>query len=1030
MFLTEEKLRRRLDEVDLYRHQPAHTIERFQTAEDDGQNGLYPHDITFSNNDIHLGERWTGRDRYLWLQTVVTFPSIKENARLVGYFDFGTTGDGNNFGFESLLFVNGTPYQGVDQNHKEVLFPDDFAGRTVTLTFRLWSGLEGGGQPREQTHEIKRAFIGYLLLGVDDLYFTAKAALTTHQVLAKGSLDAERLLQATNRSFKMIDWSLPGDAACIASIETAGQFLKTELAKLPPNKTFEVSAVGHTHIDVAWLWRLAHTREKAARSFSTVLHLMEDYPEYQFLQTQPQLYAYIKRDYPEIYERIKARIESGEWEAEGGMWLEADCNIPSGESLVRQFLYGQKFLREEFGKPSTYLWLPDVFGYSFALPQIMKKVGLDTFMTTKISWNQYNRMPHDTFMWRGIDGTEILTHFITAPDQNSHISTYNGKMTASELTGLWDRYQDKQLESPLLLAYGYGDGGGGVNREMLEMRRRFDEMPGMPTVKAEHASSYFKKLHQTVDETDQYVHTWDGELYFEYHRGTYTSQAAVKKANRKLELRLRRLEWLLQSRALQHGDRYPHAELAAIWEIVLRNQFHDIIPGSSIKEVYMDARLEYQEAEQKLGALEASFYERSLRPDRDRWTVWNSSSFGGARYVEISCLGERLAFENADGEALPAEQLDADSWLVYLPDVAPLAATSISVAEAPDRPAVKAATPFHFQARQLETPFYRVAWNEAGQISELFDKQNQRSVLKTGQRGNVFQLFEDKPLWHDAWDIDLFYQEKMAEVTDLTRFEVLHNGPLRFTLATEWQTRFSTIRQKTHFYHQSAEIRFETTVDWQDRNKLLKVAFPIDVHAREATYDIQYGNVKRPTHWNTSWDHARFETVCHQWIDLSEKGYGVSLLNDSKYGSDVKDSVMRLSLLKAAGYPDPDADRGLHSFTYSLYPHTGDFIDGGTAKAAWHLNDPLLVQKGTAAFESAIQLSGENVMIDAVKQAEDGSGTILRLHEFAGSHTSIRLTTPCRQLYSCNLLEEIEQELAPAESIALSPYEILTLRLV
>ena len=552
--------------------------------------------------ELKTGDTWKGRDRYIWLTRHIEIPQEWAGKTVLGRFDFGETGGGNNEGFESLLYWNGAPYQGVDSNHQEVFLPAEAIGTTGRMDIRLWSGLDGGGKPREMKHTINRAELSWLDERIDDFYYTGRAVLETVQVLESGDPIRVGLVKALDRSFLKVDWSNPGSAAYYDSVYEARELLLAELNQFEKHHPVTVTCIGHTHIDVAWLWRLKHTREKSARSFSTVLRLMERFPDYVFLQTQPQLYAYIKQDYPDIYAQIHERIREGRWEIGGGMWLEADCNLTSGESLVRQFLFGTRFMREEFGVESTYLWLPDVFGYSWALPQILRKSGFKTFMTTKISWNQFNRMPHDTFKWRGIDGSEVLTHFITTPDDweeaNSFFYTYNGLISPQTVKGAWKGYQEKEVNQELLLSYGYGDGGGGVNREMLEMRRRLETMPGLPNVQTGRADDYFDRLHQTVDETDRYVHVWDGELYLEYHRGTYTSQAYNKRMNRKLELLYRETEWLgaLAVVAAQGLEPLPAGAAEQGWTIILRNQFHDIIPGSSIKEVYEDSREEYAQA--------------------------------------------------------------------------------------------------------------------------------------------------------------------------------------------------------------------------------------------------------------------------------------------------------------------------------------------------------------------------------------------------------------------------------------------------
>ncbi|MHA6530621.1 alpha-mannosidase [Paenibacillus sp. BAC0078] len=1057
MFWTEEKLAARLRELEGYRYRELTKLNDWLMAEDkEGANGMYPPPLA-GDNRLRLGDYWTGRDVYLWFQRTVEVPAEWKGKRVVGLFDFGRTGGGNNSGFESLLFVDGKPYQGVDSNHQEVFLEEDAAGRVLDFTFRLWSGLEGGGLPVPQEHRIIRAELAWLDEAADNLYFTGGAALGTYKQLADNQPEKQELLLALNRAFNRLDWSKPGSGDFYISVQEAETLLLEQLALLESKHPVTVTAIGHTHIDVAWLWRLAHTREKAARSFSTVLRLMKQFPEYVFLQTQPQLYAYIKEDYPDIYDEIRKRVQEGRWEAGGAMWLEADCNLTSGESLVRQILYGTKFFREEFGVECSYLWLPDVFGYSWALPQILRKSGIDTFMTTKISWNQYNRMPHDTFRWRGIDGSEVLTHFITTPDAPDYTAwcyTYNGLIEPFSVKGIWDQYRDKNLNRELLLSYGYGDGGGGVNREMLEMRRRLDRMPGIPAVQTGRADEYFDRLKETVRTTDQYVHTWDGELYLEYHRGTYTSQAYNKRMNRKLELLYREAEWLQVLLAVETGSfgNYPVKSLQEGWQIILRNQFHDIIPGSSIREVYEDSRLEYAEAEQfGRAALDAAAaglaekveqakkVEQSASPLGTEYTVFNSAFFDRTELAVFpyDAADGDIVWTAADGRGLPAQRV-GDEWLIEVPAVPMLGSTVIT-----SRPAAGAAenttktaagpVPFEWQDSRLTTPFYVLEWNEVGQLSRIYDRLEQCEVLATGEHGNVLQVFEDKPKMFDAWDIDLYYQEKKREITDLRSVELTacgeHVAVLRFT----WNYMDSSLVQQVKVYAASRRIDFETLVDWHEQHQLLKVAFPVVVRATEATYDIQFGNVRRPTHWNTSWDYARFESVGHQWADLSERGYGVSLLNDCKYGYDIKDHVMRLSLIKSATEPDWQADQGEHRFTYALLPHKGDWAAAGTVHEAWSLNNPLHAVKGSyhaGAGKSLVKTDAEGIAIDAVKMAENGDGCIVRLHEYTGARSTVTLGSdyPVHSWQECDLLERPVDEVKPGQTVTheMKPYEIST----
>ncbi|OKP94262.1 alpha-mannosidase [Paenibacillus sp. P46E] len=1040
MFLTENKLQARIHELSTLRYRDRKTLSVFLACEDRREDinptvpGAEAHWQT-----MHINETWSGRDLYLWLHTHAEIPLSWENKRIVGLFDFGDTGGGNNSGFESLFYWEGKPFQGVDSNHKEVFLPASAAGHSAELVFRLWSGLEGGGQPRNQTHTLKQAELCWLDEKIDDLVFTGTAILETVKILDPNAPERTKLLQVLQQSFRMIDWADPGSEAFFISVYEARDHLTACLEAMDKLSDVTITCIGHTHIDVAWLWRLKHTREKCARSFSTVMRLMEMFPEYVFLQTQPQLYEYVKEDYPELYESIKERIAEGRWEAGGGMWLEADCNLTSGESLVRQLLIGTRFLKEEFGSECRYLWLPDVFGYSWSLPQILKKSGIHTFMTTKISWNQYNRMPFDTFHWRGIDGSEVLTHFITTPEPwsepGSWFYTYNGKIIPKTVKGIWDAYRDKEMNQELLLSYGYGDGGGGVNREMLEMRRRLDQLPGLPKVTTGRADAYFDKLQQTVADTNSYIHTWDGELYLEYHRGTYTSQAYNKQMNRKLELAYREAEWLnaLQSILQEDWNLYQAKPLASGWKIILRNQFHDIIPGSSIQEVYEDSRVEYEEAWQ-IGSQIDTQARAAIATGitAGSFSVWNSSPWCITELVTIpaSTGMEQGYWLNDAGLRLNA-QLDTGIWYIEVKDIPSLGYTTIHFHD--DAESVHSGlAPFIHTERGIETPFYQLAWNEAGQLTRIYDKAARREVLAKGANGNLLQVFEDKPLAHEAWDIDIFYQEKMTEIRDCSAIEVMETGSLRAVIRFHWQYRNSTITQNLIVYAANRRIDYVTEVDWHEKQQLLKAAFPVGIRSTEATYDIQFGNVKRPTHWNTSWDWARFESVGHQWADLSDKGYGVSLLNDSKYGYDIKNNVLRLSLIKSATHPDPHADQGLHRFTYALLPHQGDWLAGQTVKQAWFLNAPIRYTKGHAEqpSRSMFALSGDTAMISAVKKAEDSDCIIVRIHDYSGSSNTLELTSGL-QIHGwreTNLMEQSDGEMHNDADICfvLEPYEIKT----
>lgn len=1037
MFFTDRKLEARLYELASYRYRDIIPFESLFAKEDTA--GVSNPEIPTSDacwDLMAVGERWSGRDRYLWLRKTMSVPKAWEGKKIVGIFDFGSTGGGNNSGFESMLYIEGKPYQGVDSNHKEAFFDSNYAGKDLELVFRLWSGLEGGGNPTPQEHRINRADLAWLDEKVDDLFFMTRVILETLKVLNEFDPVVPQLRMALDKAYKLIDWSYPGSEAFYESVHAADDLLNELIDSMDKNSLVKVKCVGHTHIDVAWLWRLKHTREKCARSFSTVLRLMDQYPEYTFLQTQPQLYEYIKEDHPEMFEKIKAKVKEGNWEADGGMWVEADCNLTSGESLTRQILVGGKFFREELGQEIKYLWLPDVFGYSWALPQILKKSGIPMFMTTKISWNQYNRMPHDTFKWRGMDGSEVLTHFITAPEPwsqpGSWFYTYNGHLTPKIVKGVYDAYSDKNLTDELLISFGYGDGGGGVNRDMLEYRRRVDKMPGLPSLETSKAADYFKGLREKVENTDEYVHTWDGELYLEYHRGTYTSQAYNKKMNRYLENYYRNVEWLTAMDAINKGDikEAKQDELTEGWKIILTHQFHDIIPGSSINEVYKDSHVNYEKAEAIAKAIEQSVFTNIIGAEESTWTVINNTNWGRSDYAHIVTEAKGQFVDEA-GNVLKAQETH-NGYVVYVDNIPAMGWKVIKLVDNTLNSVENNTNVFTFADGIIETPFYHVELNEAGHMTSLVDKKADRQVLAKGAKANVIQMFEDKPLAHEAWDIDIYYQEKMREVTDLTRMEVTEKGPLHMVVRLEWNYMNTKIKQDMTFYVEDKRIDFKTWVDFRERKQLMKVAFPVDIRSTYATYDVQYGNVQRPTHWNTSWDWARFETVAHKWVDLSERNYGVSLMNDCKYGHDIKNNVIRLTLLKSATHPDTEQDQGEHEFTYSLLPHEGSWVDADTEIRAYYLNNPLKVEAGKAKEDvySFLNIDNKYIEVDAVKRSEDGKTLVIRCHEYTGGKqkATITLDAKVKGWQESNLMEKPEGDHFISEAITLEfgPYEVKT----
>ncbi|MDR0999037.1 MAG: alpha-mannosidase [Treponema sp.] len=1028
-------------------------------ATDEPKDFVYPGFVKpgKSSRKMVPGEFWSGRDRYLWLHTEFEAPREWKGKDVLGVFDFGLTGGGYCSGFESLLFIDGVPYQGVDGNHKEVFFKPK-AGGKQSFDFRLWSGLEGGGPKHDMDHQIKTAFFCTLEPSVDELYYLLAGMVLTIMDLPDGDPAKSRLQNILTEGYRIIDFTNPGSDAFIVSVQRALEYYHKGLKAADRQKDVSVSFIGHTHIDLSWLWRYRHTREKGERSFSTVLRLMERYPEYIFLQTQAQIYDSVKEDHPDLFKAIGKRVAEGRWEASGAMWVEADCNIPSGESLVRQILYGKGFFKKEFGVENTFLWLPDVFGYNWALPQILKKSGIDTFITTKISWSEINRMPHDTFIWTGMDGSQVLTHFITTPDTgNAWFYTYNGQILPRTLRGIWDNYRDKGMNQDLLFAYGFGDGGGGVTRDMLESLRTAAKLPGLPAVKTERVDAYLKRLHKKISDRSgtgrnsadrkgadrngagysRLLHNFHRELYLEYHRGTYTSQAYTKKMNRRLELLYRDAEILQSLTALKtkKWDEGSWEKLRRGWKLILRAQFHDIIPGSSIGEVYEDTKKDHHEAMELGKAVFESGVAALAGKEKDTVTAINTAGWkrGGLIALPVPEKGKVLVCDKGSLVTQVSGSSGEKKAYVWLDNIAPLGSAELryeNAGTAAELPVVRIGKngKFVFRKNGIDTPFYKLKWDGLGRLTSLYDKQTKRETLSGP--GNELQIFEDRPKSSDAWEIEATIDLKREFFGKLVSLKLEETGPLFTRIRFVWTYNKSKITQDMILYAAHKRIDFKTQVDWQERSKLLKVSFPVDINSVNARYEIQYGSLERNTTRSTSWDEAQFEVVGHQWADYSEKGFGVALMNDSKYGYDIKEGLMRLSLLKSAEHPDPEADRGLHEFSYAVYVHGGSWHESDLIPLAWDLNAPLVTTPGKTPLGDLVRISAG--ALDAVKKSEDGKDLIIRLHEHHGGRSPLKIefAVPISAWAEADLMENPlgafkQQQIIKRE---LGPFEIVTFR--
>ncbi len=838
---------------------------------------------------------------------------------------------------------------------------------------------------------------------------------------------------ALNKAVDLFDYQNTGCPDTLnASARRVSKALKAVYAQPAHASAQTIAMMGHAHIDVAWTWPLRETKRKCGRSFSNVLGLMDRYPEFVFCQSQPHLYEYTKEKYPALYKRIQQKVREGKWIPTGCAWVEMDCNMPNGESLVRQVLYGTRFFREEFGQETACLWLPDVFGYSAALPQILRRSGIENFLTQKISWNQFTSFPHHSFTWEGIDGSEVLSHFLPAND-------YNSDAHPSRMIKAAERYAQKDRSDIHACLFGHGDGGGGPTAEMLERIRRCGDLEGVPKLRPMNPAEFFTRLRE--ESTD--LPRWVGELYLELHRGTLTSQARNKRNNRKCELLLRDAEFL-ESVNFAAGESYRATELYDAWKLVLLNQFHDIIPGSSIKEVYEDSDVDYAEvtaAGESVRDLALASYAAQVDTRGEGKPVVVINTLGHPRtdvaVAPVKGLRKNSSYVaiNSDGDVSPV-QIGHDGVARFVATVESMGHAVYHICRAEiDAPAV-AATEW-----TLENELLRAKFDKSGHLISLLDKAAGRDAIAPGQKANELILFEDKPAQWEAWDVDIFYNDKPLESAKLVSAEVIETGPVRSVLRLTRTISKSTIVQDVILSAGSARLDFATTIHWADEKQvLLKAAFPVNVRSETCRYEIQYGSVERPTHWNTPQDFAKFEVAGHRWADLSETGYGVGLLNDSRYGYDCRDNVMRLSLLRAPKMPDPDCDiNRTHETTFSLRPHAGDFTNGVIDDAA-ALNSPLLAIAADAAdgpldaTGCRFAVSAPNVIIDAVKKAEDDDSLIVRLYEAHGSRGRCRFSTslPATAIIETDLMENEEKPFAlrnGAITLNVKPFQIRTLKI-
>ncbi|MEU9114042.1 glycoside hydrolase family 38 C-terminal domain-containing protein [Streptomyces sp. NPDC048483] len=968
-----------------------------------------------------VGEEWGPPWSTSWFRLTGEVPAEWAGRRVEAVIDPGFSGDGPGFQAEGLVHdADGVPLKGIHPLNRHIpvaapaqggeqvrLLLEAAANPAVLRDFRPTDLGDVRTAPARLLYRFASADIAVLDEAVWHLVLDIEVLTELMHELPQDRTLRHEILYALEDMLDALDLHDVAGTAAAGRAELADV-----LSRPAAVGAHRISAVGHAHIDSAWLWPLRETVRKASRTFANVTQLATEYPELVFACSQAQQYAWVKEHQPRIWERIKEAVRHGNWAPVGSMWVESDANMPGGEALARQIVHGKRFFLQELGVETEEIWLPDSFGYTAAFPQLARLAGAKWFLSQKLSWNQSDKMPHHTFWWEGIDGTRVFTHF-------PPVDTYNSRLHGLELAHAERNFAEKGRATRSLVPFGWGDGGGGPTREMLERARRLRDLEGSPRVEVEPPARFFEAAHA---EYGAAAPVWSGELYLQYHRGTYTSQAKTKQGNRRSEHLLREAELWAATAAVRTGHPYPYEALDRLWKTVLLHQFHDILPGSSIAWVHREARATYAEVaaelteiiEAAIGALGGAGDGTAGVP-----TVFNASPYDRDEIVGLTEDTTVAVHVPALGSAT----------------VRPPGPHSPTPAPAP----VRSGTDTEGTVT-LDNGFLRVRIDADGLLTSVRDLHAGREVLAPGARANLLQLHPDHPARYDAWDLDRYYRNRHTDLTDAESVELVTAGRLTATVRVRRAFGASRITQDLILRAGSRRLDITTDIDWHESEKVLKAAFPLDVHAERSASEVQFGHVHRPTHTNTSWDAARFEICAHRWLRVAEPGYGVALLNDSTYGHDVTrtphpdglGTTVRLTLLRAPHSPDPETDQGAHRFTYALLPgaEVGDAVAEGLA-----LNLPLRTV-AAPPVPPLIRVDHPAVTVESVKLAEDRSGdVVIRLYESRGGRATgaVSPAFPVERATVTDLLERPlrEEEAGPTSDVAveLRPFQILTLRL-
>jgi alpha-mannosidase len=977
-----------------------------------------------SFKEISCGWKWGGEGAYCWLKAEYVVPEELDGKDIFIMPKMG--------GYEAMLWVDGIPfgtfntkivYTSHGNHYCGLIKKNAKAHEKIDIAIEYYAGHDYHGcdpfsRDLRQVNTYNFTFESLDICvkneDVNKFYFDLKIITQLATELPNSSFMKAQAINALTEVHKILYYS-PEDVSkkeFFGAIKTAQPYLTKVLSLKNGDAAPIAGLIGHSHMDTAWLWHVDETIKKCARTYSNQISLMEQYPEHRFVQSSSCHSDMVRKYYPELFTRIQQKVAEGRYEPNGAVWVECDCNITSGESMIRQFLWGQRFTEKYFNYRSNAFWLPDTFGYSASIPQIMKGCGVDYFLTTKINWNDTNAFPYNTFYWQGIDGTKVFSHF----------NTTHSWPDARELRDCLvnDEHQKDQptVTNKRLMTYGYGDGGGGPQFEMIETARRCEDLYDVPKTYHTTVSDFMKDLESTCVNPN----TYRGELYLELHRGTLTNQHEIKYNNRKAEIALRDLEFLTVCESLKRAIPCSAEKTNKLYETLLLNQFHDILPGTCINRAHEECKAQMREIIK--GAREQ--IENITNNSEDCVSVTNSLSFDRNDVIFADDKGKTVAnvvqqtYTDISGKNIR---------LINGVDVPAFSSIQLNYGESKKTDN----NPFNYDENTLTTPFAKIQFDENGFISSFVDIVAQRELVD-GLPFNTFLMAEDVPMSWDNWDIDADIEMKFKPCAILIEREVVSSGEVAFIIRSKYKiSEKSTITQDMIFFADSPEVRFDTYMDWQDDHRFLKTSFDTDVREDFARHEIQFGYCKRPTTRNNSIEQAKFEVVNHKYTDLSEPNYGVTVLNDCKYGISVNGSQICLSLHKGGNHPDVKGDKGLHHAVYSFLPHNCAFSAEAVIQPAYRLNIPHIVSDGIFEITALVNVDKANIVVESIKPCEDeDKAFIIRLYEAEGTRTNsvITLNEGVNRYTLTNMLEENIESIVDGNVLntQFRPFEIKTIK--